>query len=211
MRTDFFKIRLKTYALIIPLAIGVSSCFSCESMAKTNENTARIHKEGRGHDHDGEGHGEEVKGHDRDGEYHHDKTERGEHKRDLEGKKEGEEDGTQYTKADICNVTKHGVNLTLSFRAEENAFVGKVKNVSTKTVDDVRVEVHLSNGTELGPTKRVDLAPGEEIAIHIPAGTNEFETWSTHAEVGNSEHAHGHSEGHEERERGEHKEGLEHR
>jgi hypothetical protein len=71
----------------------------------------------------------------------------------------------------------------------------------------VRVEVHLSNGVELGPTKRVDLKPGARIPVELSAANQEFTWWTTHPEHGSEE---GHGPGHEagEREgRGEHGEG----
>jgi hypothetical protein len=37
----------------------------------------------------------------------------------------------------------------------------RAENTTQQTLCDVRVEVHLSSGTELGPTERTDLAPGE--------------------------------------------------
>ena len=60
-------------------------------------------------------------------------------------------------------------------------------------LDRVRVEVHLSNGTELGPTTQVDLEAGEKRAVKLSAEGQTFESWSTHAEVG--EHGHSHEDG----------------
>ena len=48
----------------------------------------------------------------------------------------------------------------------------------------VRVEVHLSNGTELGPTTPTDMAPGEMLTISLPATEESFTGWTAHAEVG---------------------------
>jgi hypothetical protein len=48
----------------------------------------------------------------------------------------------------------------------------------------VRVEVHLSNGTELGPTTPVDLAPGERTAVELQATTAAFTGWTGHPESG---------------------------
>ncbi len=48
----------------------------------------------------------------------------------------------------------------------------------------VRVEVHLSNGIELGPTTPVDLAPGQMASVTLPASDQPFDTWNPHAEVG---------------------------
>jgi len=122
-------------------------------------------------------------------------SEKGEHARDVGGKGEGEEDGTQFGLSDIYDVVKNGAHLILSFDAESNSFKGTVENTTNKVLDRVRVEVHLSNGIELGPTTHVDLKPGEKITVELKATEKAFETWSTHAEVGNSEHSHEGGEG----------------
>ena len=54
----------------------------------------------------------------------------------------------------------------------------------------VRVEVHLSSGKELGPTVQADLEPGEKREVELMVGDEEFESWSTHAEVCEGEHSH---------------------
>ena len=69
----------------------------------------------------------------------------------------------------------------------------------------VRVEVHLSNGIELGPTKSVDLKPAQKSKINLPAKNQKFETWSTHAESGSYEGGHGKERGEHKSEKGEHK------
>lgn len=138
-------------------------------------------------------------------------AERGEHSRDIGEKGEGEEDGTQFSKTDVYDVVKNGAHLILSFDAANNSFTGTVENVSQETIKKVRVEVHLSNGIELGPTKPKDLKPGERISVEINATEKAFETWSTHAEVGSSEEGHN-GEGEGEHGEGEHgEEGDEHR
>ena len=62
----------------------------------------------------------------------------------------------------------------------------------------VRVEVHLSNGVELGPTKAANLKPGERADIHLAAAGTDFDSWTAHPEVGNSKGSnaeHGNEEG----------------
>ena len=44
-------------------------------------------------------------------------------------------------------------------------FKGTVENTTEKVLERVRVEIHLSNGKELGPTKPGDLKPGEKREI----------------------------------------------
>lgn len=72
----------------------------------------------------------------------------------------------------------------------------------------MRVEIHLSNGVELGPTRRIDLKAGKSIPVELSALDQTFTHWVTHPEAGNEE-AHGpgeeEDEGHSGREpRGEH-------
>ena len=42
--------------------------------------------------------------------------------------------------------------LILHYDAASNSFKGTVENTTSGVLDRVRIEVHLSNGTELGPT-----------------------------------------------------------
>ena len=64
-----------------------------------------------------------------------------------------------------CPMTR----LVLSYDSTSNAFIGNVENTTDTTLRRVRVEVHLSNGTELGPTTPTDLAPVQSLDI-IAAG-----------------------------------------
>ena len=82
-----------------------------------------------------------------------------------------------------------GSRLILSYDAESNAFTGTVENVTEAPLSRVRVEVHLSNGVELGPTPAVDLAPGASAAVSLAAPDRPFDTWSAHAEVGGGDGA----------------------
>ena len=69
-----------------------------------------------------------------------------------------------------------------------------MENTTDSTLKQVRVEVHLSNGTELGPTTPTDLNPGESIDISLKATDKSFDGWSAHPEVGESgsgEHGNG--------------------
>lgn len=117
----------------------------------------------------------------------------------------GEEDGIQFSKSEVYDEVKKGTHLILKYNAEANAFMGTVENTTDDLIENVRVEVHLSNGLELGPSTPVDLKPAGKVEIKIDAGEKEFETWSTHAEVGNSEHNHEGGEGeHSHGEEGEH-------
>ena len=58
-----------------------------------------------------------------------------------------------------------------------------VEDTTNAILRQVRVEVHLSNGTELGPTSRFDLAPGQVADITLLATSQPFTSWSAHPEV----------------------------
>jgi len=101
---------------------------------------------------------------------------------------EGEEPGTRFAIDQTCDVVRKGVRLILAYDSESSGFVGTVRNVTDQTVRAVRVEVHLSNGTELGPTPRNDLKPGTKLAVKLSAEGQTFEWWKAHAEAGAGEH-----------------------
>ena len=125
---------------------------------------------------------------------HSEQSESGEHSRNGEGGEhdgesesgegDGEESATQYGLADTYDVVRRGARLILSYDESWNTFRGTVENTTTETLRSVRVEVHLSNGIELGPTTPLDLAPGQMAEITLPASKQRFETWSAHPEVG---------------------------
>ncbi len=116
-----------------------------------------------------------------------DSIEGGEHDGDSEsgeGDGSGEESATQYGLTDTYDVVRAGARLIVSYDDSWNTFRGTVENTTTETLMNVRVEIHLSNGIELGPTPMLDLAPGEMAEITLPASKQLFETWSAHPEVG---------------------------
>lgn len=112
------------------------------------------------------------------------------HQRDYE-KHEGEEDGSMFASNYQYDKISSGVRLKLSFDQEQSRFVGSIQNTTEQSLDRVRVEIHLSNGKELGPTVATSLKPGEEKTISLSAKGEVFERWSTHPEVGSNEHEHG--------------------
>ena len=87
---------------------------------------------------------------------------------------------------------RNGVRLKLAYDAITNAFVGTVENTTNQALSKVRVEVHLSNGIELGPTIPTDLVPGQKVNVKLSAAGQNFDKWSAHSEVGSSEHGGGH-------------------
>ncbi len=142
------------------------------------------HDEGE-HEHGGGEHGRESGEHAREG--------RGEHDRDGDGHHgeegaEGEESGTEFGLNERYDETRHGARLVLAYDAESNSFHGTVENTTKETLERVRVEVHLSNGRELGPTTPADLQPGEKREIKLAATSTNFDGFSAHPEVGNREH-----------------------
>ncbi|WP_419933791.1 MBL fold metallo-hydrolase [Candidatus Palauibacter sp.] len=96
---------------------------------------------------------------------------------------EGEESGVYIGRADTWDVTRRGARLMLSFDPAQGAFTGTVENTTGETLCAVRVEVHLSTGTELGPTERTDLASGASTAVELAAGGEAFERWTAHPEM----------------------------
>lgn len=102
------------------------------------------------------------------------------------GCSESEESATQLTLDGTYDEVRNGARLILKYNSQSKAFEGTVENTTNSTLKQVRVEVHLSNGTELGPTTPKDLAPDEKISIElsVPAANTNFDTWSAHAEVG---------------------------
>ena len=96
----------------------------------------------------------------------------------------GEESGAQLAKDETWDRVRAGVRLVIAWDAAANAFAGTVTNTTSGPLSRVRVEVHLSNGVELGPTAPVDLAPGQAADVTLPAGALPFATWSAHPEVG---------------------------
>lgn len=144
------------------------------------------HEEGGEHDGEGEhGEGREGRGeHDREGRGEHE-GEHGEHGGEgghAEGD-EGEESGVYIGRAETWDETRRGARLILSFDPGRNLFAGTVENTTGETLCAVRVEVHLSSGTELGPTRRTDLAPGASTTVELETAGEAFERWTAHPEM----------------------------
>jgi len=126
-------------------------------------------------------------GHEHGNEGSHNEAVEGTHDGDDE---DGEESGTQYGIDETYDGIRNGVHMILSFDKARSAFLGTIENVTEKKIKKVRVEVHLSNNVELGPTKAVNLAAGEKQMVTLSAEGQDFKTWSTHAESGSGEHSH---------------------
>lgn len=154
--------------MAIVLAASLIGCACCDCGTSEHEEISG-HEEGRG-EHDREGRGE----HDRDGEEHHGG--------------EGEESGVELALDETYDNVRNGARLVLAYDKASNSFTGTVENITEKTLERVRVEVHLSNGIELGPTTPGDLAPGEKRDVKLTATSKDFEGWTAHPEVGSGEH-----------------------
>ena len=97
---------------------------------------------------------------------------------------EGEESGQQFAKDETYDQVRNGARLKLAYDVKVNSFVGTVENTTNQTLSKVRVEVHLSNGIELGTTTPTDLTPGQKINVELSAAGQDFNKWSAHPEVG---------------------------
>lgn len=106
----------------------------------------------------------------------------------------GEESGNTLTLSETYDVVRNGARLVMTYDKNTNSFKGTVENVTNNFLRRVRVEVHLSNGIELGPTTPVNLAPGKKVRVTLRATTKSFYGWTPHAEVGGGEAGEGGSE-----------------
>jgi hypothetical protein len=97
---------------------------------------------------------------------------------------EDEESNVQYAKDGTHDEVRRGARLILSYDSTTKSFSGTVENTTDAVLNQVRVEVHLSNGVELGPTTPQNLQPNEKIVVELSASGQDFVTWSAHAEVG---------------------------
>ena len=108
--------------------------------------------------------------------------------RDVRGSADGEEAGGAYALDETYDEVRGGARLILTYDTTNNTFSGTVENTTDDVLQSVRVEVHLSNGVELGPTTPIDLAPGDQADVMMDATNMVFDSWSTHVEVGLGEH-----------------------
>ncbi len=182
-------------AIAVMLAAVMSGC-SSDAGTRENQPSDSLTASRGEHDRDGGEHGGEGSGEqDRDGDGH-----RGE---------EGEESGTELALNETYDEVRSGARLILAYDAQSNSFNGTVENTTDKTLKRVRVEVHLSNGKELGPTTPADLGPGEKRDVTLTATDEDFDGWTAHPEVGSGEHGSGEGHGEHDREGpSEHEEGV---
>ena len=105
-----------------------------------------------------------------------------------EGSGGGEEASANMLAPDeTFDMVRGGARLIMSYDAPSNSLKGTVENTTSNTLRQVRIEVHLSNGVELGPTTPIDMAPGEVRTVDMAATAAPFTGWTPHAEVGSGE------------------------
>lgn len=161
VKTKYFLLMLTL--TIVMAAIGISGCVVTVPAGEHQGSDAITTSRGEHEREGGNGHGEGGEG--------------------ANGSN-GEESGTTLTLTEQYDTVRKGVRLILVYDADSNAFTGTVENTTTSTLQQVRVEVHLSNGVELGPTTPVDLAPGQIVDVSLTATDQAFDGWTPHAEVG---------------------------
>jgi hypothetical protein len=108
---------------------------------------------------------------------------------------EGEEGGPGLSINQVHDTVRNGVRMILRYNEASKSFDGTVENITEKPIQAVRVEVHLIDGPELGPTPRKDLAPGQKREITLSTGGQPFKLWKAHAESGEGEESGHGSEG----------------
>ncbi|MHC4477974.1 MAG: FxLYD domain-containing protein [Planctomycetota bacterium] len=165
--------------IAVTLAVVISGCSNDRGTDESQGSDSLTASRG---EHDRDEHGREGRGgHDHDGHGHHGA--------------EGEESGVELALNETYDNVRNGARLILAYDAKSNSFKGTVENTTKETLRQVRVEVHLSNGIELGPTTAADLGPGERRDVKLTATNKDFDGWTAHPEVGIGEHGGGERDG----------------
>jgi hypothetical protein len=187
-------------ATVAVMALGMAACSggqdessegeaehaSSEAAAEqaSAEGTAEESSEGSGEHARSEGEGEGEGEHARsEGRGEHGEGGEGGEGEHGEGGEEGEESGVYIGRGETWDAVRRGARLVLKFDPASNAFAGTVENTTAGTLCSVRVEVHLSTGTELGPTPRTDVPSGQKTDVTLATGGEAFDTWTAHPEV----------------------------
>lgn len=109
----------------------------------------------------------------------------------AESGREGDESGEPgilYGIAETARQSRAGVDLVIRYDEAAASFAGTVTNTTGAPVADVRVEIHLSNGVELGPTPLLTLKPRQQSPVVLDARGRNFAAWQVHIEIGRDEH-----------------------
>ena len=166
--------RIRSFLVIVVTLAVVGGCSNDNGSGERHDSGGLT--EGRGeHDRDGAEHSHEGSG--GHGESSHDE--------------EGEESGTELALNETYDNVRSGARLILTYDAQSSSFNGTLENTTNETLQRVRVEVHLSNRIELGPTTPADLRPGEKRKVKLTTTSRNFDRWSAHPEVGIGEHSGG--------------------
>ncbi|MFQ6070465.1 MAG: serine hydrolase domain-containing protein [Candidatus Aminicenantales bacterium] len=180
MRRGKLESRFFAVIFIFVLLIFVCACSRGSDEGKSAEDVLPQHNQ-----EEYEGYEHEYKEHKEHSEYEKEHNEYEQEHKEHTG--EMEEAGPRISRDGIYDEVRKGVRLILFFDSESSSFVGSAENTTRSIIPAVRVEVHLSNGIELGPTRTVDLAPREKVNINLPAGGRSFSWWKAHAEVADHE------------------------
>ena len=76
--------------------------------------------------------------------------------------------GTNLAPNETSDAVRGGARVFLYYDAGADAFVDTVEDTTSNVLSQVRVEVHLSNGTELGPTTRWTWLPARRYWSNCP-------------------------------------------
>lgn len=90
-------------------------------------------------------------------------------------------------RSDPVRHVQGGARMILAYDPQTLSIKGHVENTTNQTLKRVRVKVRLSNGVKLGPTRAMDLSPGEIRKIEFIEIEGDFTGWTAHVEVGGSE------------------------
>ena len=91
---------------------------------------------------------------------------------------------TRLAPDETFNQLRAGTRLVMSYDPAINAFTGTVQNTTSYRLLNVRVEVHLEDGTELGPTPPIDLAPDEVQQVELQSTVPSFIGWVALVRIG---------------------------
>lgn len=164
----------------------VVSCSSAACASETDSNTGESGESGLAVSVDEHAEtelaGAEVGGDTVEHEGHGEHEGDGAHEEGAHEEGEGEESGEYIARDDTWDATRRGARLVLTFDPASDAFVGRLENTTRSMLCAVRVEVHLSSGTELGPTERTDVAVGQSVEVELPTAGEAFESWTAHPE-----------------------------
>ncbi len=104
------------------------------------------------------------------------------------GESDDRQSSNQFGPDDTYDDTWAGIKMVLAYDAVAGRFAGSVENKLTYgTLEQMRVEILLSNDVKLGPTSPRDLAPGEVIyvVLPVPPADRDFELWEPHPTADN--------------------------